>query len=95
MTIGDPYSIGSDALCCGRFHIVRVTKHRYNGAAGETAGTGDGRQRQVCREMGVQIIERVAVERSHPHVRLGAVPRRHQGSNAMRQTAFSISGVSA
>ena len=84
------YSTGSHTVFYHRYHIVWITKYRYKVLQGKLRERVRDIIRQVCREMGVQIIEGV-LSSDHIHmVRLGAAPHRHQRSDAARQGAFFL-----
>jgi putative transposase len=88
------YSTGSHTVFYHRYHIVWITKYRYKVLQGKLRERVRDIIRQVCREMGVQIIEGVlSSDHIHmfvsvpPHV---AAPRCHQRSHATRQRAFFL-----
>jgi putative transposase len=53
------YSTGSHTVFYHRYHIVWITKYRYKVLQGKLRERVRDIIRQVCREMGVQIIEGV------------------------------------
>ncbi len=61
------YSTGSHTIFYHRYHIVWITKYRYKVLQGKLRERVRDIIRQVCREMGVQIIEGV-LSSDHIHM---------------------------
>ena len=67
------YSTGSHTVFYHRYHIVWITKYRYKVLQGKLRERVRDIIRQVCREMGVQIIEGV-LSSDHIHIFVSVPP---------------------
>jgi putative transposase len=67
------YSTGSHTVVYHRYHIVWITKYRYKVPQGKLRERVRDIIRQVCREMGVQIIEGV-LSSDHIHMFVSVPP---------------------
>ena len=85
------YSNGSHTVFYHRYHIVWITKYRYKVLQGKLRERVRDIIRQVCREMGVQIIEGV-LSNDHihifvsvpPHVAISDLMRRAKGRSSYK-----------
>jgi putative transposase len=85
------YSTGSHTVFYHRYHIVWITKYRYKVLQGKLRGRVRDIIRQVCREMGVQIIEGVlSSDHIHmfvsvpPHVAISDLMQRAKGRSSYK-----------
>ena len=85
------YSTGSHTVFYHRYHIVWITKYRYKVLQGKLRERVRDIIRQVCREMGVQIIEGVlSSDHIHmfvsvpPHVAISDLMQRAKGRSSYK-----------
>ena len=85
------YSTGSHTVFYHSYHIVWITKYRYKVLQGKLRERVRDIIRQVCREMGVQIIEGVlSSDHIHifvsvpPHVAISDLMRRAKGRSSYK-----------
>ncbi len=67
-----PYDTGAHAVFYHRYHIVWITKYRYNVLEGAVRERIREIIRQVCAELGVTIVKGV-LSRDHVHMSAGNV----------------------
>ena len=77
------YSKGCHTVYSHRYHVVWATKYRYDVLRGELRHRVREIIRQVCAELGIEIIKGV-LSKDHVHMFI-AVPPQHALSDVMRR----------
>ena len=72
------YATGSHTVFHHRYHIVWITKYRYKVLEGTLRERIRTIIKQVCKELGVQIVSGVLSKRACPHVRRYTAPHCRQ-----------------